>query len=294
MSDSCKGILRERAAKVDAYLASCLKGRGIPAELAKAMEYSLLAGGKRLRPVLCISCARLCGAEENILPFAAAIECIHSYSLIHDDLPAMDNDDLRRGKPTNHKVFGEAAAILAGDGLLTEAFVLMSETPLPAGRVLAALAAFARAAGSGGMVGGQMLDMEYTGRTQLGIEELAAMQALKTGALLKASCLCGALLAGADAPTQTALSVYGEAFGVAFQIVDDILDVTGTYEEIGKAPGSDAASGKVTWPALVGLERSRELALKHSRRAASALVAFHGPEADFLCELALSSAQRVS
>lgn len=295
MPEACMRILRSRAARVEAYLAGCLKERAIPHTLAKAMRYSLLAGGKRLRPVLCLSCARLCGQEEeDALPFAGALECIHTYSLIHDDLPAMDNDDLRRGKPTSHKVFGEAAAILAGDALLTEAFVLAAAAPLPARRIVPALAELARSAGAEGMVGGQMLDMEYTGLTRVSLEELAGMHALKTGALIRASCLCGGLLAGAGPQEITALARYGAALGAAFQIVDDILDVTGTEEQLGKRVGSDAARGKPTYPSLLGLERSREQALEQAERARGALSSFHGPEAEFLRNLAQSSTKRVS
>jgi geranylgeranyl diphosphate synthase type II len=288
-------VMRLRTAQVEEHLGACLKKRAIPESLLAAMEYSLLAGGKRLRPVLCLSSAVMCGAEEaRVLPFAASIELLHTYSLIHDDLPAMDNDDLRRGKPTNHKVFGEAAAILAGDGLLTEAFVCMAGTPLPPERVLAALSELARAAGAVGMVGGQMLDMEYTGVGKADIQELAAMHARKTGALLRASCLCGALLAGAGAEQTDALARYGTAFGAAFQIIDDILDVTGTAEQLGKTPGKDTAQGKLTYPALLGLERSRELALEQTRLAQSSLDMFSGPEADFLRSLALEQMKRIS
>ncbi|MDR2695611.1 MAG: polyprenyl synthetase family protein [Deltaproteobacteria bacterium] len=295
MADSCKEVARLRAARVEEYLAVCLRERGIPERLLAAMEYSLLAGGKRLRPVLCLSCAAMCGLEEaGALPFAASIELIHTYSLIHDDLPAMDNDDLRRGKPTNHRAFDEATAILAGDGLLTEAFVCMAGTPLPPERVLAALGELARAAGAGGMVGGQMLDMECTGAGKADIRELAAMHARKTGALLKASCLCGGLLAGADAGQAAALARYGAAFGAAFQIVDDMLDVTGTAEQIGKTPGKDSAQGKLTYPSLLGLERSRELALEQAGLAQASLAAFSGPEAEFLRRLALAQVERIS
>jgi len=295
MSDSCMEIVSLRAALVEEYLGVCLKDRGIPEALLAAMEYSLLAEGKRLRPVMCLSCAVLCGLEEaEALPFAASIELIHTYSLIHDDLPAMDNDDLRRGRPTNHKAFGEATAILAGDGLLTEAFVCMAGTRLPPERVLAALGELARAAGAAGMVGGQMLDMEYTDAGRADIGELAAMQARKTGALLKAACLCGGLLAGAGARELAALARYGAAFGAAFQIVDDILDVTGTVEQLGKTPGKDTAQGKLTYPSLLGLERSRELAWEQARIAQSSLDVFSGPEAEFLRDLALSQVQRIS
>jgi len=295
MADSCMENLRFRAAQVEAYLGVCLKERAIPERLLAAMEYSLLAGGKRLRPVLCLSCAAMCGLEEAVvLPFAASIELIHTYSLIHDDLPAMDNDDLRRGKPTNHKVFDEATAILAGDALLTEAFVGMAGTPLPPERVLAALGELARAAGAAGMVGGQMLDMEYTGMAKLGAQELAVLHARKTGALLRASCLCGGLLAGTGAEGAAALARYGTAFGAAFQIVDDILDVTGTAAQLGKTPGKDTTQGKLTYPALLGLERSRELALEQARLAQSSLAVFSGPEAEFLRDLALLQVNRIS
>jgi len=295
MADFCMEVVRLRAERVEEYLGVCLKERDIPERLLAAMEYSLLAGGKRLRPVLCLSCAAMCGLEEaRALPFAASIELIHSYSLIHDDLPAMDNDDLRRGKPTNHKAFDEATAILAGDGLLTEAFVCMADTRLPPERVLAALGELARAAGAAGMVGGQMLDMEYTGADKADVQARAAMHARKTGALIRASCLCGGLLAGADAGRTAALAGYGAAFGAAFQIVDDILDVTGTAEQLGKTPGKDTTQGKLTYPSLLGLERSRELALEQARLARSSLDPFSGPEAEFLRNLALSQVKRIA
>jgi geranylgeranyl diphosphate synthase type II len=288
-------LVRLRAARVEEHLGACLKERDIPGRLLAAMEYSLLAGGKRLRPVLCLSCAAACGLEETrALPFAASIELIHTYSLIHDDLPAMDDDDLRRGRPTNHKAFDEATAILAGDGLLTEAFVSIAGTPLPPDRVLAALGELARAAGAAGMVGGQMLDMEYTGAGAADLEALAAMHARKTGALIRASCLCGGLLAGAGAERIAALDGYGAAFGAAFQIVDDILDVTGTAEQLGKTPGKDTSQGKLTYPSLLGLERSRELALKQARLAQASLDAFNGPEAEFLRQLALAQVKRIA
>jgi geranylgeranyl diphosphate synthase type II len=295
MAESGMERMRLRAARVEEYLAVCLRERAIPKRLLAAMEYSLLAGGKRLRPVLCLSCAAMCGLKETeALPFAASIELIHTYSLIHDDLPAMDDDDLRRGRPTNHKAFDEATAILAGDGLLTEAFVCMAGTRLPPERVLAALGELACAAGAAGMVGGQMLDMEYTGAGTANIRELADMHARKTGALLRASCLCGGLLAGAGAERGAALARYGAAFGAAFQIVDDILDVTGTAEQLGKTPGKDAAQGKLTYPSLLGLERSRELALEQAGLAQASLDAFRGPDAEFLRKLALLQVERIS
>ena len=182
------------------------------------MLYSLQAGGKRLRPVLCLSCAALCGLEpQKALPFAAAIEMIHTYSLIHDDLPAMDDDDLRRGKPSNHKAFDEATAILAGDGLLTDAFVIMCRAPLPPDRLLRAVAELALAAGASGMVGGQEWDMIYTGRSRVSLEELRGMHAMKTGALLRASCVCGGLLAGAEDKALRAISDLCLSPAVAFR-----------------------------------------------------------------------------
>ena len=295
MADSCMERLRLKAALVEAHLGLRLRERAVPERLLASMEYSLLAGGKRLRPVLCLSCAAMCGLKEtDVLPFAISIEWIHTYSLIHDDLPAMDNDDLRRGKPANHKAFDEATAILAGDALLTEAFAGMADTPLPPDRVLTALGELARAAGAAGMVGGQMLDIEYGGADKTDIRELADLHARKTGALLRASCLCGGLLAGVDDERAAALARYGAAFGAAFQIVDDILDLTATSEQLGKTPGKDAAQGKLTYPALLGLERSRELALEQTRLAWASLGVFSGPEADFLRDLALLQADRIS
>ena len=229
-----------------------------------------------------------------MLPFAAAIEMIHTYSLIHDDLPAMDDDDLRRGKPSNHKAFDEATAILAGDGLLTDAFGRMTTVDLPASRVLAAVGEMARAAGSTGMVGGQEWDMIYTGMPPVSLDELRRMHAMKTGALLRASCVCGALLAGAESIELQRISRYGAALGVAFQIADDILDVVSDTETLGKPAGSDAEHGKNTYPSLVGLDESRRLAQEQARHAQEAIASFHGPEAEFLRALALYTVTRVA
>ena len=194
-----KALLRTRGKDVEAYLATCLDGRDLPQRLKDSMLYSLQAGGKRLRPVLCLSTAALCGlSPQRSMPFAAAIEMIHTYSLVHDDLPAMDDDDLRRGKPSNHKAFDEATAILAGDGLLTDAFMVMCRTPEAPDRVLEAVSTLALAAGSSGMVGGQEWDMIYTGAASITLEQMRTVHAMKTGALLRASCLCGAILAGAE------------------------------------------------------------------------------------------------
>lgn len=234
-------------------------------------------------PELC----RLCGLKpEDVLPFASAIEMVHTYSLIHDDLPAMDDDDLRRGKPSNHKAFDEATAILAGDALLTDAFAHMCRVELPAGQVLRAVAEFARAAGSSGMVGGQEWDMLYTGLPPVSMAELRRMHAMKTGALLRASCVCGALLAGAADDVCERIGRYGAALGVAFQIADDILDVVSDTATLGKPAGSDAEQGKNTYPALVGLDESRRLAREQADAACAALAGFSGPEAEFLRALA--------
>jgi geranylgeranyl diphosphate synthase type II len=290
MAPAFEEELRGRQKSLENFLSSCLESFDMPAALRAAMNYSLLAGGKRLRPALCLSCAALFGLEAaSVLPFAAALECIHSYSLIHDDLPAMDDDDLRRGKPSSHKQFGEATAILAGDALLTDAFSLMASvglpgasSPLPAERTLRALRAVALAAGSPGMVGGQYLDMLYTARKDATREEIREMQAAKTGALIAASCLSGALLAGAEEKDCGQVEAYGRSLGLAFQIVDDILDETGDEAVLGKPVGSDAAGGKLTWPALLGLEKSRELADEAGREALKALEGFDGREACFL------------
>lgn len=286
-AEEMKSILKERAAKVEDFFRQGIDYNETPGRLREAMLYSLQAGGKRIRPALCMACAALFGLpEERSLPFAAAIEMIHTYSLIHDDLPAMDNDDLRRGRPSNHKAFDEATAILAGDGLLTDAFAIIAGMDMPAEILLAALFELARAAGSGGMVGGQMEDMLYTGQSGISLEQLRHMQAMKTGAILRASCVCGAMLGGADNEHLEKIGHFGFALGRAFQIADDILDVTGTTEELGKPAGSDEESGKNTYPALVGLEESRRLAREETGQARQALDGFTGREAAFLRTLA--------
>lgn len=277
-------ILSRRAEKVELFLAANIN-RGAPSALREAMAYSLEAGGKRIRPALCMATASLCGLSEDLaLPFAAAIEMIHTYSLIHDDLPAMDNDDFRRGKPSSHKKFGEAAAILAGDALLTDAFALMLTTPLPPAAVLAAAADFAAAAGSGGMAGGQHLDMLYTGRDNVSLDAIAHMQALKTGAILRSACACGAILAQAPADLLAAVNQYGTALGKAFQIADDLLDITGNEKLLGKPVGSDNASGKNTYPSRIGISESWRIAREEAEKARAALPDL--PEADFLATLA--------
>lgn len=266
---------------------------GTPERLREAMLYSLEAGGKRIRPVLCMLFASINGMDiAKVMPFAAGIEMIHTYSLIHDDLPAMDDDDLRRGKPSSHVAFDEATAILAGDGLLTDAFWFMSQTEASPALVLEAVARFAKAAGSPGMVGGQMLDMIFTGKKNVTFAEIAHMQALKTGAILEASCVCGAILAGADEAGTRAAAEYGGAFGRAFQIIDDILDITGDPAVMGKPAGSDETEGKNTCPSAIGVAKSRELALSEIDRALKAISGLTAPETPMLRNLALYICER--
>ncbi len=248
--------------------------------LTEAVRYSLFAGGKRLRPALALGACELVGGHaESALSAACAIEMVHTYSLIHDDLPAMDNDDLRRGKPTLHRVSGEAIAILAGDALLTHAFDLAARS----GNV-EVVRELALGAGVAGMVGGQAQDLESEGKT-LELEQLKDIHKNKTGALIRCSVRCGAVIGGASATELSALTEYGEALGLAFQIADDILDVSGDEESLGKRTGADAARGKPTYPALVGLDQARELAEEARWRAVGALDVF-GARADVFRELA--------
>ena len=282
-----KAHLQEYGAVIEDYLGSCLRFGTIPESLVQAMEYSLLAGGKRLRPVLCLTWAELAGlSRDKALPFACAIECIHTYSLIHDDLPAMDDDDLRRGRPSCHKRFDEATAILAGDGLLTEAFTLMTRTEVVPEHLLAAIREMSIASGPRGMVGGQVLDMAYTAKAGVTLDELRAMHGMKTGALIKASCTCGAILAGGRAEVIARAGSYGEAVGLAFQVVDDILDIVGDEQALGKPVGSDIDQGKTTYPGLIGIDASRAMAKECVRKASDSLSPFSGPHARFLLGLA--------
>ena len=288
-----KERLAALAAEVEVYLRERfgvrMRERGVPENLLAAMEYSLLAGGKRLRPVLCLTFAELFEAQRGrVMPFAAGFELIHTYSLVHDDLPAMDDDDLRRGRPSNHKVFGEAGAILAGDALLTEAFGCMGRAwpGMAAELVLPALSEAAKAAGAAGMVGGQVLDMDYTAREGLTLAELARMQTLKTGARITASCVCGAILAGAGEEGVARAREYGEAVGAAFQIVDDILDEIGDAATLGKPVGSDREQGKNTYPSMIGLDESRRLAEERVAAAVAAIEPYCGEASEFLRDLA--------
>lgn len=264
---------------IDRALDDCLpRGTGDPALIFEAVRYSVSAGGKRLRPILCMAAAEAVGGEtEAVLPAACALEMIHTYSLIHDDLPAMDNDDFRRGKPTSHKVFGEGIAILAGDALLTEAFRLLGDRvrmpDVPPERTLQVVREIAEAAGFFGMVGGQVKDLLAEGE-KVDLQTLYVIHRLKTGALILASLRAGAILAGAEEASLAPLSDYGRRIGLAFQIVDDILNVEGDPALLGKGTGSDAARGKVTFPALMGVEASRARAEELIREALASLKAF--------------------
>ncbi|MDI1479375.1 polyprenyl synthetase family protein [Polyangium sp. y55x31] len=251
-----------RRARIDATQESVLTIEE-PRALYEAMRYSLLAGGKRLRPILCLAACEIPGARAEIaLPTACAIEMIHTMSLIHDDLPAMDDGDYRRGRLTNHKMHGEALAILAGDGLLAHSFELIARhtVGVPAKRTLAVVAEIGRAAGPRGLAGGQVEDLAYEGKCDIGVEVLQDIHTRKTGALLEASVLSGAILGGADAATKARLRRYAQRIGLAFQIVDDILDVTSTREALGKSVGKDASADKATYPRILGLAESRRLA----------------------------------
>ena len=254
-------------------------------KLARAMEYSLFSGGKRLRPVLLMAAAdAVNGTGENFLTTASAVEMIHTYSLIHDDLPAMDDDDYRRGKLTNHKVFGEATAILAGDALLTLAFeVLTRQKNTTYTAILSVIREISTAAGAGGMVGGQVIDLESEGKI-IDMATLKKMHLGKTGALFKAAIRSGAILANANRIQLAALSSYAENFGLAFQITDDILDVTGDEKNLGKPVGSDAKNHKSTYVTLTSLETAKKIACDAVEAAVDALKVF-GDEADFLREM---------
>ena len=279
---------------IEKALHSLFRGREPHGDIYDAMNYSLLAGGKRLRPVLTLECCRLCGGTDTqALSLACAVEMIHTYSLIHDDLPCMDDDDLRRGKPTNHMVYGEATAVLAGDGLLTAAFetALDAAAHLPAQRVVEAAQTLAGAAGAAGMVGGQVLDMAGEGRA-LALDEIEELQRLKTGSLIAAAAELGCIAAGGSEEQRAAVGTYAEKLGLAFQIRDDMLDVTATAEELGKPIGSDEESGKSTFVTLKGLEEGGRLVEKLTGEAEAALAGFDHPE--FLLELARSLAQRKS
>ena len=258
------------------------------AVLFDSMKYSLMAGGKRLRPVLCFEFCRLCGSDwKNATPLAATVEMIHTYSLIHDDLPCMDDDDYRRGSPTNHKVYGEAMAVLAGDALLTDAFTVLSTARLDGAAMADAVGIMAECSGSLGMVGGQVLDI-LSEQRECTEDEILAIQSRKTGALIRAACALGAIAGGATEEQFDAACRFASALGLAFQIRDDMLDVIGTLEEMGKSVGTDET--KNTFVRLYGLERCEELVCKYTDIALDAISIF--PDHEFIRQLALELTQR--
>ena len=263
-----------------------LQGPDCPPRLQEAMSYSLLAGGKRLRPVLVLLACEACGGDAKLaMPAACALEMIHTYSLIHDDLPAMDDDDLRRGRPTNHKVFGEALAILAGDALLTFAFELVASQVQPPAIAAACCGDLANAAGAVGMVAGQVVDLEAETATSTTLEQLEGIHRRKTGRLLCSALTMGARIAQADEPTLNRLREYGLHIGLAFQITDDLLDVRGNADKIGKGVNKDAALGKLTYPSLLGIEASEQRARDLIAAACNCLEPL-GPRAEKLRDLA--------
>ena len=284
--------LRRTRSVIEKTLRACVPAATTkPATIHRAMRYSLLAGGKRLRPVLCCAASEACGgAVRDALPAACAVELVHTYSLIHDDLPCMDNDDLRRGKATSHKVFGEGMAVLAGDALLTEAFaILASAKPKPPAGAAELVSELARAAGSRGLIAGQVADLEAEGKKP-SEPALYFIHAAKTGVLLRAALKLGGLCGGGSKKQIAALDRFGFALGLAFQIQDDILDATQNAEKLGKTAGKDEAAGKMTFPALYGLEGSRELALRWTDDAVSSLRIFgaRGEKLRALASLILS------
>ncbi len=297
-SEETARVAALRAAAEAALEAALPAESAWPETIHRAMRYSLFAGGKRIRPVLVLAAGEAVGgAREELLPLACAVEMIHTYSLVHDDLPAMDDDDLRRGKPTSHKVFGEAIAILAGDALLTLAFQQLASVPPRATdglvkRRLEALAVLAEACGTGGLIGGQVMDLESEGRT-IDRAALERLHRAKTGALLAACVRGGAILGGARPDELEALTRYASAIGLAFQVVDDVLDATGDAASLGKTAGKDEAAHKATYVSLHGIERARELAAGLLETALGALTPL-GPRAAVLQALARQIVDRRS
>src|SRR5213595_1474668 len=283
-----KKYLRTRQKVIDRALDRYLpKTSTKPVTLHKAMRYSLFAGGKRLRPILCLATAEACrGNIDDALPLACALECIYTYSLVHDDLPSMDNDDFRRGRPTCHKVFGEGIAVLAGDALLTIAFEIVSKTkPTRRYDTSTLLREIAVAAGSQKLIAGQVADLEAEGKN-VQRRELQFIHENKTAAILRSSVRLGAMSANADAGRLSAITRFGQRLGLAFQIIDDILDVTQTSEILGKSAGKDVAAKKATYPAVIGLQKSRAEARRLTRQAHDALSAFRSRDSEPLHALA--------
>ncbi|MEZ5810101.1 MAG: polyprenyl synthetase family protein [Rhizobiaceae bacterium] len=294
-------LLATAAERTDTLLADLLTAKPLPGEIARpdrllaAMRHGALGGGKRLRPFLLVEAAALCGSDDTaVWRVAAALECVHCYSLIHDDLPAMDDDDMRRGRPTVHRAFDEATAILAGDSLLTLAFdiIAASETELPDDRKTALVSLLARAAGAGGMAGGQMLDLQAASERP-DEEGVIRLQAMKTGALIRYACEAGAMAAGAPTESRGRLAEFGSAVGLAFQLADDLLDATGNSEDLGKAAGKDAAAGKATLVAMHGPAWARRQLDGLVDQAVGVLEPF-GPRAAMLAAAARFTASRMS
>lgn len=297
-SPSLSSYLADARARVDEALNRYLPGGvenpspGCPARLAEAMRYSVFAGGKRLRPILALMAAEACGGDPRAaLPAACALEIVHTYSLIHDDLPCMDDDDLRRGVPTCHRAFDEATAVLAGDGLLTLAFEITARRTTPAEVGLECVAILAEAAGPIGMVGGQAADLEAEGRSDATLEALEAIHRRKTGALLRASLRMGATIARARREVLDGLDAYGGAIGLAFQIVDDLLDVEGDEAKLGKRVQKDSDRGKWTYPAVIGVDASRRRARRLADEAVDALAPL-GERGGMLAALARNLLER--
>lgn len=290
MGSEVQNRLQEAAGAVEKYLQTCFIYPDEPQqELFSAMRYSLLAGGKRLRGVLCLEFCRLCGGDvDKAMPFSAAVEMVHTYSLIHDDLPCMDNDDFRRGKPSSHKVYGEAGAILAGDALLTAAFTQLAAAKLPPERIVQAVGILSECAGECGMVGGQVLDMAAESRA-LTKQEVLEIQSRKTGRLISAACCLGVTAAGGDERQLDTAGLYANMLGLAFQIQDDILDVEGNAADLGKATGVDGS--KNTFVRLYGLDTCHRMVKEYTDLAISALDCY-GDEAAFLRALASMLAER--
>jgi geranylgeranyl diphosphate synthase, type II len=271
-----RAYLRSRQKLIDRALDKYLPKEGTrPGTIHRAMRYSLFAGGKRLRPVLCLAAAETCGGKiDKAMPLACAMECIHTYSLVHDDLPSMDNDDFRRGRPTCHKVFGDGIAVLAGDALLTIAFEIVSRAQLPQRyKMPALLREIAVAAGSQRLIAGQVADLEAEGRKATR-EQLRYIHENKTAAILTTSVRLGAMSANANPKQLNAITRFGRALGLAFQVIDDILDVTQTSEKLGKSAGKDVAAKKATYPSVVGLEESRAEARRLTKQAHNTLSIF--------------------
>jgi len=282
-----KAYLKSRQKKIDRALDRYLpKENTRPPTIHKAMRYSLFAGGKRLRPILCLAAAETCGGKiDKALPLACALECIHTYSLVHDDLPSMDNDDFRRGRATCHKVFGDGVAVLAGDALLTIAFEIVSRAKFsPRYNISILLREIAVAAGSQKLIAGQVADLEAEGR-KIDMVGLRYIHENKTAAILTTSVRLGAMSANANPKQLAAITKFGRSLGLAFQIIDDILDVTQTSEKLGKSAGKDIAAKKATYPAVIGLEKSRFEAKRLTRQAHNALSIF-GKKAEALHALA--------